>query len=191
MWMTGLRAVLSRASDQFVATFASVDRAGLESRTACELPVGALVEHVIAGNEFAIRLLAGASADEAQAGIEDIRLGVDPVQQVAISCAAQTDAFVGADRTRPLHHPSGDIDYDTFARFRLGELVVHGWDVAVAAGLDTSLEPETVEDLWRRVAPHLDRMQAMGAYGAGRSDQLPTGASLQQRLLDAFGRRPQ
>jgi hypothetical protein len=52
---------------------------------------------VVAANEFAVRLLAGATADEARAGIDQIRLGGDPVQQVAISCAAQMKAFAEGD----------------------------------------------------------------------------------------------
>lgn len=67
---------------------------------------------------------------------------------------------------RLLHHPIGDIEYDTFVRFRVGELVVHGWDLAVAAGLNPTLDPDTVEDLWRRVEPYQDQMRAMGSYGA-------------------------
>ena len=87
------------------------------------------------------------------------------------SCAAQTEAFAAADRARALHHPRGDIDFDTFVRFRLGELVVHGWDIAVAAGIDPELDPDVVHDLWTRVEPHQDEMRAMGgAYGEGAPD---------------------
>lgn len=183
--------VFRRASEQFQHTVASLDGASWDAPTVCDVSVRELVEHVLAGNEFAVRLLAGAGADEARAGIDRIRLGPEPVRQVARSCAVQTAAFERADRTRVLHHPSGDIDYDTFVRFRLGELVVHAWDVAVAAGLDATLDPDTVRELWRRVEPHRDQMRAMGAYGRGAGDRLPPDASPQERLLDAFGRRAQ
>jgi hypothetical protein len=89
-----------------------------------------------------------------------------------------------------LHHPSGDISVDTFVRFRLGELVVHAWDLAVGAGLDPSLDPAVVEGLWVLVEPHLDEMRSMGTFGDGASGNLPEDASTQTRLLDAFGRRP-
>jgi hypothetical protein len=39
-------------------------------------------------------------------------------------------------------------------------------------------------------SPHLGEMLAYGAYGPGPSGTLPTDASLQDRLLDWFGRRP-
>jgi uncharacterized protein (TIGR03086 family) len=188
--MIVVRALFQRASDQFGHTAASLDATSWENPTGCAVSVRELVEHVLAGNAFAVRLLAGARADEARAGIDEIRLEHDCTRQISMSCAAQTDAFARADQTRPLHHPSGDIDYATFVRFRLGELVVHSWDIAVAAGLDTYLDPAIVEQLWRRVEPHRDQMRAMGAYGQGASDLLPPDASLQDRLLDAFGRRP-
>ena len=39
------------------------------------------------------------------------------------------------------------------------------------------------------VAPYLDEMRAMGTFGDGASQDLPTDTPLQARLLDAFGRR--
>lgn len=42
---------------------------------------------------------------------------------------------------------------------------MHGWDIAVAAALDPTLDPVGVEDLWGRVAPHQNLMRAMGTYG--------------------------
>ena len=107
----------------------------------------------------------GATADEARAGLDGVRLGADAVPQVSTSCAAQTEAFVGGLTGPPLHHPSGDIDHGTFVVFRLGELIVHGWNIAVAAALDPTLDPVGVEDLWGRVAPHQNQMRAMGTYG--------------------------
>lgn len=190
--MEDVSAAFRRASAQLQRTVSSVDDRSMPRPTICEVSVRELIEHVLAGNEFAVRLLAGASADDARAGTDQILLGDDPVAQVGASCAAQLRAFADADRSRLLHHPSGDIDYDTFVRFRLGELVIHGWDVAIAADLDPTLDTEVVEDLWRRVEPHLDEMRDMGdAYGGVQEVPLPEGASRQDRLLQAFGRTRQ
>jgi uncharacterized protein (TIGR03086 family) len=187
--MSDVRGVFERASRQLTATVAAVGTTAWDSPTPCAVSVRELVEHVLAGNEFAVRLLAGATADEARAGIDGIRLGSDPEAQVSASCAAQTRAFATADRTRPLHHPSGDIDFDTFVWFRLGELVVHCWDVAAGADLDRRLDPETVQALLGMVAGATEQMRALGGYGSGPSARLPADASAQERLLDAFGRR--
>jgi hypothetical protein len=110
------------------------------------------------------------------------------VGQVERSCHAQTEAFAHAHHAQMLRHPSGDIDFQTFVRFRLGDLTIHAWDVAVAADLDATLEPVLVAELWTLVEPHLEMMQAMGAYGSGASGRLAPNADAQTRLLDAFGR---
>ena len=181
------------SSERFAGLVGAVEGDAWDRPTASEVSVRELVDHVLAGNEFAVRLLAGASADDARRGIDDVRLDdLAPgpaAEQVRASCAAQTAAFAAADPTRVLHHPSGDIDLPTFVRFRLGELVVHGWDVARALGADASLEPVSAAYLWELVEPHVEEMRAMGAYGEGARERLPEDASLDARLLDAFGRR--
>jgi uncharacterized protein (TIGR03086 family) len=181
--------LLGAATAQFETVVASILPDAWGNPTPCDLTVREVVDHVVAGNIFATRLLAGASTAEAVAGLKDY-VGADPLVEVSTSCAGQLSAFATADEEREFHHPIGDISLETFLRFRLGELVVHAWDVAVGAGLDPSLDREIVEGLWVIVAPHLDQMRSMGAFGNGASGDLPAHASPQTRLLDAFGRRP-
>ena len=187
---SGIVDLLKAAADQFERIVASVPPQAWDNATPCELTVREVVDHTVTGNIFAGRLLAGASASEATAGLDADHLGDDPLFAVSASCESQSSAFAGADEGRVLHHPSGDISVDTFVRFRLGELVVHAWDLAVGGGLDPSLDPAVVEGLWVLVEPHLDEMRTMGTFGDGASGNLPEDASTQTRLLDAFGRRP-
>lgn len=175
------------ASAQFRDVVASLQQGDWARPTNCEVSIRDLVEHVLAGNQFAVQLLAGVA--DARAGIDDIRLGRDPIDHLVRSCRAQTDAFARADRDQFLQHPSGEIDIATFVRFRLGDLTVHSWDVAVAVGLDATLEPTLVDGLWALVEPELESMRAMGAYGPGASGELGPDADAQTQLPDAFGRR--
>jgi uncharacterized protein (TIGR03086 family) len=161
-----------------------------DNRTPADLTIREIVDHIVAGNIFAVRLLDGASATEATAGLDTDQLGADPLTALATSCEAQRAAFANADQARLLHHPSGDITCETFVRFRLGELVVHAWDIEIGADLDPTLDPELTDHLWAMVKPHLSEMQAMGTFGAGASKTLPPDAPVQTHLLDAFGRRP-
>ncbi|WP_261818997.1 TIGR03086 family metal-binding protein [Nocardioides sp. OK12] len=186
--MTDVQWLFERASVQFQDVVASLQQADWTQPTNCQVSVRELVEHVVAGMEFAVRLLSG--AEDARSGIDEFRLGPDPVGQLERSCHAQAEAFARADRARPLRHSSGDIDFETFVRFRLGDLTIHAWDLAVAADLDATLEPGLVGALWELVEPHLATMQAMGAYGAGASGRLAPDTDAQSRLLDAFGRTP-
>jgi hypothetical protein len=171
--------LIQAAAAQFERIVASFPAEAWDNSTPCDITVREVVDHVVAGNIFAVRLLAGASVPEATAGLDADHLGDDPLFAVSASCESQWSAFAGADEDRVLHHPSGDISVDTFVRFRLGEL-----------GLDPSLDPAVVEGLWVLVEPHLDEMRRMDAFGDGASRNLPEDAPTQTRLLDAFGRRP-
>jgi uncharacterized protein (TIGR03086 family) len=182
--------VLEAADAQLVRIVGSVPSTAWNNPTPIEISVREVVDHVAAGTIFATRLLAGASATAAVAGLDTDHLGDDPVRALTTSGEAQRAAFEGADRALVLHHPSGDISYETFLRFRLGDLVIHAWDIATGAGLDTSLDAPLVDALWAMVEPHLDEMRTRGAFGSGASDDLPPDTSPQARLLDAFGRRP-
>jgi uncharacterized protein (TIGR03086 family) len=181
--------ILNAATTDFNQTVAALRPTSWGNDTPCGITVREVVDHVVAGNVFAVRLLAGASAADAVAGLNAEQLGDDALSAVATSAANQLIAFAGADQTRLLHHPSRDISYETFVRFRLGELVIHAWDLAVGAGLDPALNPVVAESLWAMVEPHLDDMRSMGVYGTGHGPDLPSTTTLEARLLDAFGRR--
>jgi uncharacterized protein (TIGR03086 family) len=184
--MSDTRWLFEAASTQFQCVVASLEPEHWALPTNCEVSVRELVQHVVAGNEFAVLLLAG--REDARSAIDDLRLGPDPLAQVESSCRAQTEAFVRADRAGTLRHPSGDITIDAFARMRLGDLALHAWDIAVAAGLDQTLDRELVDGLWTLVEPHIATMRATGVYGSGTTCTPAPGADAQDRLLAAFGR---
>ncbi|MGW7679379.1 TIGR03086 family metal-binding protein [Kribbella sp. NPDC054772] len=181
--------LLAPAGERLAGLTDGVGTSDWSRLTPAGLNVRDVLDHVVAGNVFAVRLLAGASAAEATAGLDGDQLGADARTAVVDSCARQLAAFASADRVRALHHPSGDISFATFLRFRLGELVVHGWDVAVGTEQDPALDAAVVDGLWAMVEPHVDEMRAMGTFGDGASPELPADSPVLTRLLDAFGRR--
>ena len=156
------------------------------------LTVWDVVNHVVAGNIFAVRLLTGAGRDTAVAGLDADHLGDDAVRAVDETCREQIRAFnaVGDLDAMCLPHPAGDITAYTFLRFRLGELVVHAWDVARGAGLDETLDAELVAEMWRLVEPALADMAVSTAFGKGASGTVLLTADMHLKVLDAFGRRP-
>ena len=158
--------------------------------TPSEMSVRELVEHVVVGNRFTAQLLAGVGRDDARAAVGADPLGDDAVAAVTRSARDQAQAFAAAPPDQVVPGPRGDVPASVFLRFRLVDLVVHAWDLRRAADLDETLDPEVVDGLWALVEPHLDEMLAYGAYGDGPSGRLPTEATTQLRLLDAFGRRP-
>ena len=159
--------------------------------TPSEMSVRELVAHVVVGNRFTAMLLGGVDRDEARRLVAGDQLGSDPVAAVVSSARQQRDAFMKATSDQVVAGPGGDVTAVAYLRFRLVDLVVHAWDLCRAAGLDETLDLEVVAALAEMVEPHLDDMLALGAYGAGPSGVVPADASLQSRLLDWFGRRPQ
>lgn len=158
--------------------------------TPSQLSVRALVDHVVVGNRFTALLLAGVDRDGARTELAGDQLGDDPVAAVVESARQQAHAFAVTPPEQLVAGPHGDVPAAAYLRFRLVDLVVHGWDLLRGARLDETLDPRLVVDLSAVVEPHLDEMLAYGAYGAGHSGTLPPDATPQARLLDWFGRRP-
>ncbi|MEV6288652.1 maleylpyruvate isomerase N-terminal domain-containing protein [Kribbella sp. NPDC051770] len=178
---------LARATADFLARAEAIPSAAFGNHTPCDVSVGEVMDHVVAGNIFAARLLAGASAAEATADLDTPP--ADRLAALHTTCAAQLAAFADADRGSVFHHPSRDIDYATFARFRLGELVIHGWDLTVGAGQGNGLDPLLAENLWTLVEPHLEEMQAMGTYGTSSDRRDRRGRRTMQRATEERDQR--
>ncbi|UPK74219.1 TIGR03086 family metal-binding protein [Nocardioidaceae bacterium SCSIO 66511] len=68
------------------------------------------------------------------------------------------------------------------------DLVVHGWDLARAAGLDEHIDPNDVEWVWSRASALQDTMRGPNVYGPA-IDAEPD-ADDQDRLLAFLGRQP-
>jgi uncharacterized protein (TIGR03086 family) len=154
------------------------------------MTVRELVQHIVSGNELTALLLAGVGRDEARAKLTGDLLGDDPAGAVTESCARQVEAFAAASPDQLGPGPRGEVPVREFLLFRLIDLVVHGWDLLRGAGLDETLDPVVVDQLWALVEPDLPRLLAYGAYGDGPSGTLGPDAPVQMRLLDALGRRP-
>ena len=157
--------------------------------TPSDMSVRELVGHVVSGNRLTTALLSGASREDARAARAGDLLGADPMAAVIDSSQAQASAFAATPPGRIVQGPRGEITAEDFLRFRLIDLVVHGWDLLRAAGLEETLNPSLVASLATLVEPHLDELVATGAYGDGPSGTLDADASPQTRLLDGLGRR--
>lgn len=182
--------LLDAASREFLGTVRQLPAGSWSVVTPADMTVGAVVDHVVAGNLFSAQLLAGRSREAARSAADSEPTGGDVTERVDRSLQAQAAAFRDADPDLAVPLPFGDVSVQAFLRFRLVDLVVHAWDVRYAAGIGTALDPSVVERLWSLVEPHLDEMVRTGAYGDGPSGALPAGATVLDRLVDAFGRRP-
>jgi uncharacterized protein (TIGR03086 family) len=86
----------------------------------------------------------------------------------------------------------GGIGRQTFEgavdRFLSFDLIVHGWDLARAAGLDERIDPEDVERTQAQAEAFGDKMRSPFAFGP--EVEVPAGADPQEKLLAYLGRRP-
>lgn len=182
---------LQRAGLGFRSGVARIGDGDWQRPTPCERwTVRQLVGHVVAGCQMTATLAAGGSRLDAIAVLGVDHLGDDPLAAVDDALERQQAAFGQPDvETRILHHPAGDMPAHQVMRFRLGDLVVHQWDLARALGLEETLDAALVRAVWDGFAPMLPMMAATGVYGGGPSGALGDDAPLQLRLLDAFGRR--
>ena len=77
---------------------------------------------------------------------------------------------------------------DAIAAFFLGDVVVHTWDLARAAGLDETLDADVVHDMLVGMEPLDEMLRASGQYGP--RVEVPADADEQTRLIAFTGRRP-
>lgn len=147
-----------------------------------EWDVSALLAHIAGGNRMTVALLDGCDARTAG----KIVTSGDPAD-VADSLTAQLDRFEGADLDASVHHPVGDVPARMLYGFRISDLLVHGWDLARALGKDETLDPDLLQWVWEDSEPIAPLLPVTGLYGAGATGSYE---SLQDRVLDRFGRKP-
>jgi uncharacterized protein (TIGR03086 family) len=145
-----------------------------------------LVNHVVGGNQRYIVLLSGAPTAEVEAFRDLDHLGDDPLLAFADTSAAMIEAFhrPGALETT-VHHRLGDRSGAELLVMRVIEHTVHGWDLAVAIGVDSQLDPAvaaTVLGAFDSDPTMLDRTSFLPV-------DLPADLDPEHRLLMIAGRR--
>jgi uncharacterized protein (TIGR03086 family) len=72
-------------------------------------------------------------------------------------------------------------------QFICTDLIVHGWDLARATGLDEHIDPKDLADVRAAMAPLADKMRSPQAFGP--EIDVPAEADEQTKLLAFLGRR--
>lgn len=183
---------LPLAAARFEAIAALVSSDDLKKSTPCgDWTVAQLLDHVIGGNLMAAALLGGASREDAVAVLTASTSGDEPLLAVQDSLRAQATAFADpAVLEMNVHHPAMDMPGAQLLGFRVGDLLVHSWDLARAIGADESLDPEVVAVVATNIEPMRPFIGQVGMFGEGPSGTLDENADAQTALLDLMGRRP-
>ncbi|HLX88395.1 MAG TPA: TIGR03086 family metal-binding protein [Acidimicrobiales bacterium] len=150
-----------------------------------------LVRHMAVGATMASSLLAGEPWNrepvvEEVASAPDLRAEWERRTQEERAGFADPGAL-----DRMVAHPvMGDIPARQFLGMRVGDAVLHAWDLAKATGGDVELPSGLVAEVWDFMSPMSGFIGASGFFGSGPSGDVGPEAPLQTRLLDLSGRRP-
>jgi len=141
--------------------------------------VRALLNHIVSGNLWAVELTAGQTIDEVG----------DPLGAYDASAQAAAAAFEEAGALDAQCAVSyGPVPGSVYAGHRFIDVLIHGWDLAIATGQDATLDSALVAACLAVVEPQAGLMQASGSYGS--HVDAPADADPQTRLLALLGRRP-
>ncbi|MDP8962224.1 MAG: TIGR03086 family metal-binding protein, partial [Actinomycetota bacterium] len=162
-----VRELHSRALDFFGELVAGVPEDAWNNPTPCdEWDVRALVNHNISENWWATELLDGKTIDEVGDRFDGDLLGTDPVE--AYDASAEAVRWVLApleDLDSSVEVSYGPVPARRYLEHRYVDLLVHGWDLAVATEQDSALPPELVESAYEAMSAQREQVRESLAFG--------------------------
>ncbi|MDQ3931367.1 MAG: TIGR03086 family metal-binding protein [Actinomycetota bacterium] len=185
-----VRELHDRALDFFAELVAGVSEDAWSNSTPCdEWEVRALVNHNVSENWWAAELLAGKSIEEVGDRFEGDLLADEPVEAYDASAEAVRRALAPLeDLDRSVAVSYGPVPARSYLEHRYIDLVVHGWDLAVATGQDGELPPELAESAYETMSAQREQVRESGAFAD--EVEVPEDADVQTKLLGLLGRDP-
>jgi uncharacterized protein (TIGR03086 family) len=156
--------------------------------TPCEdWDVRELVNHIVSGNLWVAPLMTGSTIEDVGDRLDGDVLGGDPLDEYRRSASEARSAFCAEGAmAAPANVSYGPVPGRVYVGHRFIDVLVHGWDLAIAASLETTLRSDLVEACLEVVLPEAELLAASGAFG--EDHEVPEGASSQTRLLALLGR---
>ncbi|MFI6430447.1 TIGR03086 family metal-binding protein [Rhodococcus oryzae] len=143
-----------------------------------------LVRHVITEQQWVLPLVGGLTVAKAQAHVHP--LGDDLVAEWQRYSGLATAAWAVAPPATLVHLSYGTVPLERYLREQVFDVTVHSWDLARAAGLGETLDPELVAAVWEEAEAQREMLSASGLFAPPVS--VPDDAPLQVRLLALTGR---
>ena len=166
----------------------------LSAPTPCEKSnLGDLLDHVDA---LSIAFTAAASKTPLPAGnqapsADGSRLGTEWRTRIPQRLSALADAWRDADAWVGMTTPGAvDLPAELAGVIALDEVVIHGWDIAVASGQSYNSEPDLLEAIYGFVQPTAAQNPAGTPGLFGPPVPVNEDAPLLDRLLGLTGRDP-
>lgn len=148
-----------------------------------------LVNHIVAGNLWAVQLGSGQAIADVGSDLDGDVLGSDPVVAYDVSAESAASVFeMPGALDAPCAVSYGPVPGSVYAGHRLIDVLIHGWDVASATGQPTNIDLSLIEACWQVVRPQLSLLQGSGAFGVESTHNADSDP--QTNLLVALGRHP-
>ncbi len=152
-----------------------------------EWDVRSVANHIVAGNLWAAELATGRTIDDVGDRLDGNQLGDRPIEAFDRSADAAAHAFeIPGVLEAPCAVSYGPVPGSVYLGHRFLDVLIHGWDIAIATGQESTLDPSLVEACQAVIEPQIEQLQASGMFGSERGTGLP--ADPQARLLQALGR---
>lgn len=185
--MTEISQRYARLADAFAAKIAAVPGDRWASPSPCEgWTARDVVRHVIDSQEMFLGMVGRTLGDIPS--VEDDPLGA--------WTAARSVVLRDLENLENTERPSaqdvgfaGSTTLETAVEhFLCFDLVVHGWDLARATGLDDRIDPADVVRVWRQAETFGDALRGPQTFGP--PVEPPSGTDEQGRLIAFLGRHP-
>lgn len=148
-----------------------------------------LVNHVAGEQMWAPHLLRGETIEEVGDRYDGDVLGREPVATWDEAAAGALQAWRTLAREGlEVHTSAGLMPVEEYAEQMHLDLVVHGWDLARGAGLDTHIPVEAAEHVLAYAEPLVEAYAGSGIFGQPVHVDSDSPAD---RLLGLLGRDPQ
>jgi len=177
------------ALDETRSVVARITRAQWAAATPCEgWDVQALLNHIVSGNWWAAELAAGATIEGVGDRLDGDMLHDDALAAYDASAKAAAAAFEAPGALgAPCAVSYGPVSGSVYAGHRFIDVLIHGWDLAVATDQDATLDPELVTAAYELLRSQADMVRGSGMFGSDL--HVPADAGAQTRLLAFIGRR--
>ncbi len=146
-----------------------------------------LVNHVTNESLWTVPLMEGATIEQVGDQFEGDVLGGDPVgSALAAAQAAIASVAEQLPRGGTVHLSFGETPKEEYLMQLAADHLVHGWDLAVAIGVDPAMDP----DLVQAITEWFDDREEMYRGGGAISDRQALSGDAQHDLVARFGRDP-
>ncbi len=181
-------ALLARVSSDFELLCTSIRDPQWSLPTPCaEWNLEQLVDHVIGGNRFTIRILAGELADAAMP--QPVTSFDERHETPAAALESINEQLLAFDEAGVLdgifHHVAGELTGREVLRIRLHELIIHSWDIAQALDPRAFIRDEFVAWSFGEICKPESNTAELFALDTGALE----GERSERALLAAFRRK--